>query len=71
VYFDEICRALSEKDVVLSLGNTMRSGCIHDHMDGPQEMEIEMNARLAGRANELGVQVHLSGGWADMSALRR
>ncbi len=60
-HFDEICKALSEKDVVLSLGNTMRSGCIHDQMDGPQEMEIEMNARLARRANELGVQVIVEG----------
>lgn len=60
-HFDEICRVLSGKNVVLSLGNTMRSGCIHDHMDGPQEMEIEMNARLARRANELGVQVIIEG----------
>jgi phosphomethylpyrimidine synthase len=60
-HFDEICKILSEKDVVLSLGNTMRSGCIHDQMDGPQEMEIKMNARLARRANELGVQVIIEG----------
>ena len=60
-HFDEICKALSEKNVVLSLGNTMRSGCIHDQMDGPQEMEMEMNARLARRANELGVQVIIEG----------
>ena len=60
-HFDEICGVFSEKDIVLSLGNTMRSGCIHDHMDGPQEMEMEMNARLARRANELGVQVIIEG----------
>jgi phosphomethylpyrimidine synthase len=60
-HFDEICKILSEKDVVLSLGNTMRSGCIHDQMDGPQENEMEMNARLARRANELGVQVIIEG----------
>ena len=60
-HFDEICEALSEKNVVLSLGNTMRSGCIHDHMDGPQEMEMDMNATLARRANELGVQVIIEG----------
>ncbi len=59
--FDEICNLLSERNVVLSLGNSMRSGCIHDCMDGPQEMEIEMNARLARRANELGVQVIIEG----------
>ncbi len=59
--FDEICQTLAERDVVLSLGNTMRSGCIHDAMDGPQENEIEMNAKLAKRANELGVQVIIEG----------
>ncbi len=60
-HFDEICGILAERNVVLSLGNTMRSGCVHDCMDGPQEMEIEMNARLARRANELGVQVIIEG----------
>lgn len=59
--FDRICQILAERDVVLSLGNAMRSGCIHDFMDGPQEMEIETNARLARRANELGVQVIIEG----------
>lgn len=59
--FDEICRLLASRDVVLSLGNTMRSGCIHDRMDGPQQKEIEMNARLARRANDLGVQVIIEG----------
>jgi phosphomethylpyrimidine synthase len=60
-HFDEICGILAKRNVVLSLGNTMRSGCIHDSMDGPQEMEIEMNASLARRANELGVQVIIEG----------
>jgi len=60
-HFDEICKILAERNIVLSLGNTMRSGCIHDCMDGPQEMEIDMNARLARRANELGVQVIIEG----------
>jgi phosphomethylpyrimidine synthase len=59
--FDEICEILLERDVVLSLGNTMRSGCIHDLMDSPQEKEIEMNAKLARKANELGVQVIMEG----------
>ena len=59
--FDEICGILVERDVVLSLGNTMRSGCIHDPMDGPQDEEIDMNAMLARRANDLGVQVIIEG----------
>jgi len=59
--FEHICEILAQRNVVLSLGNTMRSGCIHDRMDTPQEMEIEMNGRLARRANELGVQVIVEG----------
>jgi len=60
-HFDEICNILAERDAVLSLGNTMRSGCIHDQRDEPQEREIEINAELARRANELGVQVIVEG----------
>jgi phosphomethylpyrimidine synthase len=59
--FSEICGLLADKDVVLSLGNTMRSGCVHDTMDGPQDDEIDMNAELARRANDLGVQVIIEG----------
>jgi phosphomethylpyrimidine synthase len=60
-HFDEICEISRQKDVVLSLGNAMRSGCIHDSMDEPQKMEAELNARLARRANERGVQVIIEG----------
>jgi phosphomethylpyrimidine synthase len=59
--FDDICKILAERNVVLSLGNTMRSGCIHDVLDRPQDKEIEMNAELAERANNLGVQVIIEG----------
>ncbi|MDG6244524.1 MAG: phosphomethylpyrimidine synthase ThiC [Methanolobus sp.] len=60
-HFDEIMGMLRKKDVVLSLGNTMRSGCIHDMRDSAQLMEIETNASLAKRANDLGVQVIING----------
>ncbi|WMW21800.1 phosphomethylpyrimidine synthase ThiC [Methanolobus mangrovi] len=60
-HFDEIMQILRENDVVLSLGNTMRSGCIHDLKDTAQLMEIETNAALAKRANEMGVQVIING----------
>jgi thiamine biosynthesis protein ThiC len=55
---------------MLSLGNTMKSGCVHDSMDAPQEREIEMNADLAKRANQLGVQSSLME-WEGMLAPRR
>ncbi|WP_407355260.1 phosphomethylpyrimidine synthase ThiC [Methanolobus sp. WCC5] len=60
-HFDEIIGILKEKDVVLSLGNTMRSGCVHDIRDSAQLMEIETNASLAKRANEMGIQVIING----------
>ncbi len=60
-HFDEVLSLLRKNDVVLSLGNTMRSGCIHDLYDHPQMMEIKNNAKLAHLANEAGVQVIIEG----------
>jgi phosphomethylpyrimidine synthase len=47
-----------ENDVVLSPGNTMRSGCIHDPCDPAQLMEMQTNANLANKA---GVQAIIEG----------
>jgi phosphomethylpyrimidine synthase len=58
---DEILSVLYQHDVVLSLGNTMRSGCVHDMKDSPQLDEITMNTKLAKLANEHGVQVIVEG----------
>lgn len=60
-HFDYVIELLRKKDVVLSLGNTMRSGCIHDYRDKAHLMEIDTNVRLAKRANEEGVQVIIEG----------
>lgn len=59
--FDDFLELLHENDVVLSLGNTMRSGCIYDVKDEPQKDEITANAKLAERANAAGVQVIVEG----------
>ena len=59
--FDEILSILKKNDIVLSLGNTMRSGCIHDERDKVQIAEIKQNVRLAKIANEAGVQVIIEG----------
>lgn len=59
--FDEILKILRRRDVILSLGNSMRSGCIHDLKDEPQILEIKMNSELAKKANEQGVQVIIEG----------
>jgi len=59
--FDEILEILRAGDTVLSLGNAMRSGCIHDTRDSPQLLEIRENAALAERANKADVQVIIEG----------
>jgi phosphomethylpyrimidine synthase len=60
-HFDEVLSILKRHDIVLSLGNTMRSGCIHDGMDKAQRGEMILNATLAERAHELGVQTIIEG----------
>ena len=59
--FDEILRILKKYDIVLSLGNTMRSGCIHDARDKAQLGEIKQNVVLAKQAHEEGVQAIIEG----------
>ena len=59
--FDEILSILKRYDIVLSLGNSMRSGCIHDAMDKAQRGEMNLNAELAMRAHEGGVQTIIEG----------
>jgi phosphomethylpyrimidine synthase len=59
--FDEILKILKKHDIVLSLGNTMRSGCIHDMRDTAQLSEIKQNVELARKANLAGVQVIIEG----------
>jgi phosphomethylpyrimidine synthase len=62
--FDEILEILHDRDVVLSLGNSLRSGCVHDPRDPAQEAELEENIRMARIARDAGVQtiIEWSGG---------
>ncbi|MFW9771794.1 MAG: phosphomethylpyrimidine synthase ThiC [Promethearchaeota archaeon] len=55
--FDYLMDILRENDIVLNLGNTLRSGCIHDEVDTFQLSEVKLNAKLAKRANSKGIQV--------------
>ena len=57
--FDYILEMVKERDIVLNLGNAMRSGCIHDRIDEFQLAEILLNSKLAKKANEKGIQVIL------------
>ena len=57
--FDYILEMVKDRDIVINLGNAMRSGCIHDRVDEFQLSEILRNSKLAKRANEKGIQVIL------------
>lgn len=60
-HFDEVLSICRNHDIVLSLGNTARSGCIHDQRDAFQLAEIRQNIALAHRALGAGVQVIIEG----------
>ena len=57
--FENLLELMKDYDVVLNLGNALRSGCIHDEVDEFQLSEIKINNRLAKKANEFGIQVIL------------
>lgn len=59
--FDEVLAICREHKIVLSLGNTARSGCINDLRDRAQVEELRQNAALARRAHDAGVQVIIEG----------
>jgi len=60
-HFDEVLSICRRHDIVLSLGNTARSGCIHDRRDRMQLAEIRQNVQLAHQARSAGVQVIIEG----------
>jgi len=60
-HFDEILAIAREHEIVLSLGNTARSGCIHDGQDAVQMEEMRQNIELARYAHQHGVQVIIEG----------
>jgi len=57
--FESLLELIKEYDVVLNLGNALRSGCIHDKVDEFQISEIKLNNKLAKLANNSGIQVIL------------
>jgi len=59
--FDRVLSVCRDHDIVLSLGNTARSGCIHDRRDPFQLAEIRQNITLAHQALDAGVQVIIEG----------
>lgn len=59
--FDRVLSILKKYDVVLSLGDAIRPGCIADSLDGPQIQGLLVAGELVQRAREAGVQVMVEG----------
>jgi phosphomethylpyrimidine synthase len=59
--FDYLCEIMIEHEVTLSMGNGMRAGAIHDATDRAQVQELLINAELADKAHDLGIQVIVEG----------
>lgn len=59
--FDEILEICREYDVSLSLGDSLRPGCLYDASDEAQFSELKILGELAKRANKKDVQVMIEG----------
>ncbi|MDY6120918.1 MAG: phosphomethylpyrimidine synthase ThiC [Campylobacter sputorum] len=59
--FDEICEICAKYDVSLSLGDSLRPGCLYDASDEAQISELKVLGELAKRAYEKDVQVMIEG----------
>jgi phosphomethylpyrimidine synthase len=68
--FDRVLSVCRRHDIVLSLGNTARSGCINDVRDAFQRAEVRQNVALARRALDAGVQVIIEGAGGHIRADR-
>lgn len=59
--FDRVVSILKKYDVVLSLGNGLRAGAIHDSSDRAQIQELIINCELAEIGREMGCQMMVEG----------
>ena len=59
--FDRLLKIAAEHEVVLSLGDGLRPGCIADATDRGQIQELIMLGELTKRAHDFGVQVMIEG----------
>jgi phosphomethylpyrimidine synthase len=60
-HFDRVLEILRQYDVTLSLGDSLRPGCIADATDRAQLTELATLGMLVRRAREAGVQVMVEG----------
>ena len=59
--FDRVCALMKKYDAVLSLGNGIRAGAIHDSHDRAQMAEMIINCELAELGREQGCQMMVEG----------
>jgi len=59
--FDRVCNLMKKYDAVLSLGNGLRAGAIHDSHDRAQMAEMITNCELAELGREMGCQMMVEG----------
>lgn len=59
--FDRVCALLKRYDGVLSLGNGIRAGAIHDSHDRAQMAEMVINCELAELGRNMGCQTMVEG----------
>ncbi len=59
--FDRVCALMKKYDAVLSLGNGIRAGAIHDSHDRAQMAEMIINCELAEIGRNMGCQMMVEG----------
>ncbi|MDD9302933.1 MAG: phosphomethylpyrimidine synthase ThiC [Desulfobacter sp.] len=59
--FDRVCALMKKYDAVLSLGNGIRAGAIHDSHDRAQMAEMIINCELAQMGRDKGCQMMVEG----------
>ena len=59
--FDRVCEIMKKYDAVLSLGNGIRAGAIHDSHDRAQMAEMVINCELAEEGRKMGCQMMVEG----------
>lgn len=58
---DRLIKIMKKHDVILSLGNGLRAGAVHDSTDRAQIQELIMNSEIAEYAQNRGVQIIVEG----------
>ncbi len=59
--FDRVVEIFKKYDCVLSLGNGLRAGAVHDSLDRAQVQELLINCELAELGQEMGCQMMCEG----------